>query len=317
MNLFISNFRTETKVIAVVLFALLACELALRKVERSLSLDLQHIRALPGIARNLAKTDGLRILFLGNSFTRVTVDPEVFKREMKSHGFGNIAVERVHPDGTRINEWYYTFKTYFVEPHLKPDLLVVITGRAHLQDQPIDPSALGAYFSSSRDVPAFLSNTTNSLDEKMEFFLAHYSAAYANRRRIEPRVFTRIIPHYQNCIQRIYEARIRTEADPRRNTTPVYSGLEQLLDLGEKASIPIVIATVPMWQPYSIDPEVKRLVAAHQMTFIEANEMEEIDSSHFPDGYHIDQLGAEKYTRIIAARFAKFFAEDPRFQKAR
>lgn len=316
MNLFTSSFKTEAKVVAVVLLALLACELALRKFETSLSLDLKHIRAIPRLAEDLAQAKGMRILFLGNSFTRVSVDPNVFSTEMKARGFNHLAVQRVFPDGTQLNEWYHAFKTYFVESGRAPDLLVIITGRAHLQDQPIDPHPFGAYFSSRSDVVAFLTDSTKSVDDKMKFLLARYSALSANRHRIEPRVLNLIIPHYQNCVQRINEERLRASADPRRSKEITYSRLEKLLELGEKKSIPIVIATVPMSQPYAMDPKISQLVAAHQMTFIEASKIEGIDSSNFPDGYHIDQRGAEEYTRRIAAELAKIFEADPDFQKA-
>jgi hypothetical protein len=317
MNLFTSSSKTEAKVIAAVLLALLACELALRKFEPALSRDLKHIRAIPKLAENLAGSKNFRILFLGNSFTRVSIDPKVFLSEMRSHGFNHIEVERVFPDGTQLNEWYHAFKTYFAEPNRSPDLLVIVTGRAHLQDQPIDPRTFGAYFSSGSDVAAFLTDPSPSLDEKVEFLLAHYFAISANRHRVEPRVFSFLIPHYQTCVQQINEERLRPAPGPRRRNPITYSHLEKLLELGGKESVPIVIMTTPMSQHYSMDPKIPQLIAAHGMTFLEANEINGIDSSHFPDGYHIDASGAEKYTRKIAGEFARIFETDPVFQKAR
>jgi hypothetical protein len=317
MSLFTSSFRSEIKVIAAVLFALIICELSLRQFETLLSLDLKHIRTIPRLAENLAKDKGTKILFLGNSFTRATVDPEIFREEMKSRGFENLAVQLVHPDATRINEWYYTFKTYFVEPQLQPDVLVIITGRAHLHDQPADPVTMGAYYSSKSDVLHFLGKENLDLDDKVDFLLGRYSAAYANRRRIEPRVFSRIIPHYQNCIQRINQLRTRNPANVRRAKALTFARVEKLLDLAENNSVRIIVATVPMSEPYVIDPKIKELVTAHKMTFVEANRIEGIDSSRFPDGYHIDKIGAEKYTRTLAAKFADIFSTDPRFQNAK
>lgn len=317
MNLFTSSFKTEAKVISVVLVTLLACELALRRFETSLSLDLKHIRSIPQLAKNLAQSNKMRILFLGNSFTRVSIEPEVFLAEMKSSGFSNVEVQRIFPDGTQINEWYYAFKTYFVEPDLAPDLLVVITGRAHLQDQRINPSVFGAYFSSGKDVGTFLRTSANTFDDKMEFLLARYLAICANRHRIEPRIFNRIIPHYQDCIQRINEARLRKVANLRRGREPEYNRLKSLFELEKKKSVPIAIATVPMARPYSINPKISKLIADHKMTFIEAHDIEGLDRSHFPDGYHIDKAGSEKYSRKLAAELAKIFEADPRFQNAR
>jgi hypothetical protein len=90
-----------------------------------------------------------------------------------------------------------------------------------------------------------------------------------------------------------------------------------LLTLGERNSVPIVIATVPMSHSYSIDPTIPQLVESHHMTFIEANRIDGLDSTHFPDGYHIDESGAEKYTKRLAEEFAKIFESRPDFQKAR
>jgi hypothetical protein len=314
MNSSTSNFRTEIKVIATILLVLIGCELILRKFETSLSFDLKHIRALPQLAENLAKSPGRRILFLGNSFVRATVNPNVFSAEMKSRGYNDLAVELAHPDGTRINEWYYTFKTYFVEPHRLPDLLVILTGRAHLQDQVMDPATMGAYYSSRSEVPDFLRTEALDIDAKVEFLLGRYSAAYANRRRIEPRIFSRIIPHYQACIQRINQERSRSS---RRSKAVTYSRLEQLLQVGKDCGVPIVIATVPMYEPYSINPEIKELVATHKMQFIEAQNIDGIDSARFPDKYHIDEIGAEKYSRVLAGKFAELLESDPQFLPAR
>ena len=312
MNSSISSFKTEAKVIATILLMLLVCELVLRKFETALSFDLEHIRAMPQLAANLAKSSGTRILFLGNSFTRTAVIPNVFLMEMRSRGFTNLAVQRAHPDGTRINEWFYTFKTYFLEPHLLPDLLVIVTGRAHLQDQLMDPSTMGAYYSERNNVANYLRTEAPTLDAKVEFLLGRYSVAYANRRRIEPRIFSRIIPNYQVCIQQINQERNRST---RRGKTVTYTRLEQFLNLAEAHSIPVIIVSVPMFEPYAIDPKITELVASHKMIFIDMQTIDGVDSSRFPDEYHIDEIGAEKCTRVLAEKFAKLFESDLRFRK--
>src|SRR5687767_1062645 len=117
-----SSFRTELKVLALVVAALAACELVVRLREQALSLDVRHIRQIPEISARLAQGEGLRLLFIGNSMTRYGVEPEILGREITAQGIAPLRIERVFPDATALPDWYYAFQHHFVAPDRPPDV---------------------------------------------------------------------------------------------------------------------------------------------------------------------------------------------------
>jgi hypothetical protein len=109
----ISSFRSELKVVLVVLVALAACEAGVRKLGPSVSLDDRHCAQIPDIAAGLARRRPPRILFLGNSLTRAGVSLDSFREQLAGTALGEANCAAVFPDNTVVSNWYYLYKCRF------------------------------------------------------------------------------------------------------------------------------------------------------------------------------------------------------------
>src|SRR5215210_8107924 len=189
MSLSTSSFRNELKVVLVVLLVLACGELLIRVFEPSLSLDVQHIRQIPEISREMSQSPGTRVLFISNSMLRYGVDPAIFEKEMESRSLGPLRVGRVFPDATALPDWYYAFKHYFVDTNRVPDVLIVCFAAKDLQDDiPAEPARLAHNYTSAADIPELFSQDLRDFDTRAEFLLADLSSSFANRTRVRTRV---------------------------------------------------------------------------------------------------------------------------------
>src|SRR5258708_15104873 len=123
MNLFISNFRSEAKVVVGAILSVLAIEGALRVALPHISIDFSHIETIPSVGRSFGDHSRARVLFLGNSTTRRGVDLNVVKRTWADMGI-HATTRSVYPDDTTMVDWYYLFQHYFPADHA-PDLVVI------------------------------------------------------------------------------------------------------------------------------------------------------------------------------------------------
>lgn len=262
--------------IAVVAASLLAAELGMRAIEDRLSADVAHIRSAPAVA---GKVDGT--LALGNSLLREGVDLEALG-----------GLPAYHPDGTCIQEWAYGFRRYFAAG---TDRLLLFTGRTHLRDLGPRPTPLGRYYCATGDIPTYLRRDGSGLEVMVEFLLARCSTAFAQRKRIHPRVFTAIIPHYQTALREMNARRNATRAD--RAVAWTYGDLDLLL----RSAGETVIVTVPSPEPYDLEPEIVALAERHGATVLDiADDIDGITPAHFPDGWHLDAEGRAIYTAYLA-----------------
>jgi hypothetical protein len=281
MSSSISSFKTELKVIGAVLATLLVIEIAMRSIENRLSLDIQHIRAAPNIASNNKGT-----LALGNSLLREGVDMKQLDDAVS-----------FYPDGTSIQEWAYAYRRFFSD---KTKKLILFTGRTHLRDLPPRPTQMGAFYCAISDIPLFFRRKGSTVETDSEFLLARVSSAYAQRMRIQPRVFTAIIPHFQTALREMNARVNATKSDLKIQWH--YDDLALLLE----SSRHTVIVTVPAPAPYELAPEILALAKTHDATVIDiANKIEGISLENFPDGWHLDEEGAQLFTRRLVRELAK------------
>ena len=110
-----SSSRFDWKVLSSIIAVLAAVELCLYFFEDRLSLDLQHIKHIPGIVEELREGDGERILFLGNSLTRAGIQADTVAATWAKRGMSNTTIRLIYPDDTTLSDWFYLFRR-FVEP---------------------------------------------------------------------------------------------------------------------------------------------------------------------------------------------------------
>lgn len=307
MNLSTSNFRSELKVIAVVLLVLALCEFAMRSVEKSLSLDVRHIREIPAIADKMVQQPGTRVLFIGNSLTRCGVDEKVFTTETSAAGVTPLSVASVYPDGSSILIWHYVLKNFFINPEKKPDVLVINFAVKHLQDgQAFNVPAMGSFYAGTKDIPEVFSKDIKNFGDRVEFLLSSGLCSFANRTRVSPRVLDALAPSYRTSMERInMSTAVHALRRQPKTEAPSYNRLQRLLASAAENKIRVIVVAMPVAEPYELDPAVANIVEAAGMTFIDARETRDLSPKLFPDGYHMSPEAATIYSRHLAQLLAE------------
>jgi hypothetical protein len=304
-----SSFRNELKVVLVVLLVLAAGELLIRVYEQSLSLDVQHIRQIPEISREMASGHGTRVLFISNSMIRYGVDPAIFEKEMEARSLGPLSIGRVFPDATALPDWYYAFKHYFVNTNRLPDVLIVCFAAKDLQDDlPAQPARLAHNYTSSSDIPELFSQDLRDFDERAEFMLADVSSSFANRTRVRTRVLDDLIPNYRESSQAmnrvLNSVKKSGDRDARR---PTYQRLDRLMKLARSHNVRVIFVAMPLREDYALDPQIQRIVEAGGMSFFDCRSVDGINQVSFIDEMHLTTSGAQVYSHFLARQLAERF----------
>ncbi|HEX8773143.1 MAG TPA: hypothetical protein VF735_06020 [Pyrinomonadaceae bacterium] len=322
MSLSTSSFRNELRVVAVVLLVLLGGEVVVRLSERSLSLDVTHIRQIPEISRKMTESPGTKVLFISNSMIRYGVDPGIFEREMEAHRLGPLSVGRVFPDATALPDWYYAFKHYFVDANRLPDVLIVCFAAKDLHDDvPPVPARLAHNYTSASDIPELFSQDLLDFDNRADFMLADLSSAYANRMRVRTRVLDDLIPNYRESAQvmnRTQKAMKKSAdaGDATASSAPGYQRLQRLISLARNHNVRVIFVAMPLREEYALDPQLQRVIEAEGMSFFDFREVDGINQVSFVDEMHLTPGGASVYSEFLARQLAERFPWTPRTESA-
>ncbi|MCA9079361.1 MAG: hypothetical protein KDA58_02330 [Planctomycetaceae bacterium] len=295
--------RTELCVIGCLLVLLLTLEHVLWMMQDRLSLDVKHLRSLGDIARRLqteADESDLRVLFLGNSMTRYGVDGEVFEHTYDAGHPEHVSWAKVTPDNTAIPDWYYAYLDFFERPHQLPDVIVLGFEGQHLQDQPSHhPNRLAQYYCQRADWHDLNEYDLAGFEARMDYLSCRASTAWANRDRVERRVLDTCIPGYRTAVQEINDA---VSTDPLRveRPTPTYNRLEALIAASRQDQVRLILAAMPIRDPYQLDPELLQLLKQHNVPLIDCRKIPGITPEMFPDGVHMTREASELYSTFLA-----------------
>lgn len=292
MNSSTSSFRTELKVVGAVLFVLLCIEVVMRRAESKLSIDIAHIRSGNEVAERVGSSPR-SLLLLGNSLTREGIAIE----RLAANAGKDLSIGSYYPDGSSVNEWAYAFRRYFSEPGKVPDFLIIGAGRSHLLDSERPPDSFGAYYCSRRDIPRYFKRHVKNPDQAAGFFLARYSAAYTNRNRIQPRLFTAFIPHYQEVLP-ILKAKPKAVGEQSERQLE-HRNLSELLEAAKAAGTRVAVVAIPMPEAYPLSDATVRAIVDGGAILIDARELAGIEPKDFPDDYHLGPAGAKLLTQHL------------------
>ena len=268
----------------------------MRAAEERLSADIAHIRSGDAISDRLHGSTGPSLLLLGNSLTREGIIPDLLAAANQQ----DLKVEAYHPDGSSVNEWAYAYRRYFDRPGSAPDYLIIGAGRSHLFDGELPPDDFGAYYCSWNDLPRYFARHVHDPDDAAGFLLSRISTAYTSRHRIQPRVFTAIIPHYQDMLREL-------QTQPRSITGQEegelgHRNLAELLGAARAAGTRVAVVAIPMPEPYPLPGSTVQVIADGGAALIDARNLAGIEVSNFPDSYHLDAAGAGVLTEYVISQ---------------
>jgi hypothetical protein len=303
--------RDEWKVVACVCAALVACELGFRAFENRLSADLVHYAEAPAIVDGLARAEGRRVLFLGNSLTRRGVDDERMGRALSAAG--PVAMAKVHPDDTSVVEWRRLVERFAAGGRPPMDALVVSYAQTQLSDDTIvRPRRLGRHYAGADNLWGLLTEEARRFDVGAELLLAYASSSFANAERVQTRVLDLVVPGYRDAAQRINAAPAAGGSAAKAQARPArtYERLGHLLDAASGAGVPVALVAVPLpsAQPNAVDPALVRLAADRGVAHLDATATPGVTDGDFPDGYHLGEEGSRRFTDHVGPQIAEWLA---------
>lgn len=308
---------SEWKVLLILALVLLGTEVTLRFVEQRLSIDVAHIRSAPQLAASISgksetAPQALKILFIGNSSIREGIVPELLVSEFKTRYGRDVRPYFFYPDGGSIMSWRWAWRRYFNDPACRPDLVVICGGTSHFDDGNTEPRIAGSYFVSSKDALAFASTELPNTESRLEFMMAKASISYASRRRVQRRVMDILMPYNRTVLFEVSTLAEKKAAKSKIDSPPTSKRLRSLLEDIRARHLQAVVVTVPNLNLYDVPEDRVRTIAEAGAFFADLRAVEGITAAHFFDKAHLDEKGAEIFTRALCSSLNQALAQPPK-----
>jgi len=300
-----SKARTgEWRAVAVVVAVLGLFEAAFLLGKHKLSKDVEHLQAFSTLAAKLehAPAGQPKILFLGNSLTRYGVEEATFQQQFAELTGQTATTVKVVPDNTAVADWSYVFRNQFTTGGRAPDMLVIGFEGGHLRDAPSrHPDRLAQYYTTWNDWPELCARDLPNFESRAAFVLDKSSAMVGNRDRVTRRALDLLIPGYRAGMDRI-NASLKGHATA--TVSPTYTRLRNLIETAQKQHTRVILAAMPVPEPYAFDKELLELIREKQVTLLDLRTIDGMEPAMFFDGLHMDADGAKVYTRALAQQLA-------------
>jgi hypothetical protein len=308
--------KSEIKVVLFLIGCLLAGEWGTRWVEPELSKDVEHLEGLEAMAQRLEPRGKSNVLVLGNSLARCGLDQGLLSEGWRLPSGEVAQVEVLTPDASGIVDWGQGFRRYVVETGSRPEVVVVGTGRVHLNDpMEVQSARLAAWLVPKDERWAFVKDQKWGMEEAIPFWLASWSRLFANRERIEPLVFYRLVPGYEETSRLINHERgvaLAGRSGGHEQGAVTTRHLQRLIDDVAKVGARLVVVTMPMPEVYELPGEVVEVLKANRVLLIEGGSKNTMEAERFPDGYHLDAGGARRFTTWLIERLNASFGDTDR-----
>lgn len=297
MNLY--TFSSEMKMIVAIVLVFSAVELGMCAMKDKLSLDLKHINAIPSIVADLDRQPVPHIVFLGNSLTRVSVQTKDIAEVWPAAP----SMARIHPDDTTLLDWHYVYQRNFGKALLRQNLIVVSFVRSQLDDnQELHIDRLGSHFAGFQHVREAFKHDVLETGDRMEFLLAGLFCAMANRERVQNRVLASI-PGYMEfakAINRSVRAKTVIPSGARS-----YTRLQRFLTAVRARGDKVLFVAIPLPSSYRIADELRAAIREGGANLIDMQGVEPLTGRDFPDGYHLSEEGATRFSRSLGRAMAE------------
>lgn len=301
-------------------FIVLTGELVIRVAKPFLSGDAMHIKQIPQIARALEESQGIKILFLGNSMINNGIETDVVKREFKHLNLENAFIAKVNPDGTDLWDWHFLYKNFFLTNSIRPDIIVVGFGRDLLDDQrPANPSRLAGDFCQIRDLRDLMVSNFKNVSNTKEFILASVSLLYSKRETIRNRLIVAFVPFTREITVVIHKSKREMELkfDTRNGMPPVsYARLVKFIDMAQGNGSLVVLIAMPTSDGYIIRKELLATAEMHGAVVIDMREINYLSKKYFIDAMHLKPEGARILSHELAKRLIPVLLQKTSFLAA-
>lgn len=292
---------------ALIVLGLVLAESLIRLTERSLSVDIRHIRDAVNTAAQLDQPgDSFDVLVLGNSSARAGIDADVLSRQLAAAGHPKARVFFFYPDGGNIGDWRWAWRRYFAPPHGQPDLVLICGSRSHFDDGRLEPISAASYFVSGADALSFMRTELSALESRLEFLAAKVSLSFASRHRVQRRLLDMVMPFNRKVLGDIADnAASKAQVEGRSRIVETSTRLAALLDDLKAAHTPVAVVALPAHGGYEVPESRAATVRQHGGQWIDLRNVPGILPGDYYDGAHLNHDGAIKLSTALGAELGK------------
>ncbi len=293
----------------VVAIVLVAGEVGAHVLSRTFS-DVRHRQQIPEIAEQIREAPSPRVLFLGNSLTRRGISLDAFQDQLRRRGAALGGAWKVCPDDTTLRHWHYTIEKHFLErqPPVSPEYVVITFVGDSLTDQAAQRTRrLALNVQGVRQVVEVLRHDVKCLDEAAYFLASHCLKALAYQPEIKDGILRRLVPYYRSETRRLnqrhqaYLARVSSQKEAEGGTPAyTYQELQRFMQTLRTSGAHGVFCLMPLPDEQSLDPRLVETIESAGMTFVDFRDLAVHTKGHYPDGYHMDAVAADMYSRAVA-----------------
>jgi hypothetical protein len=300
MNSFTSSSKPWL-VGAFVLLTLLGTEGVTRTRLFQASKDLSRFTTYDQRSRKLATSTGVRVAFVGNSWTDRGIDEKEFARIL------GVSCDKFVADGSYVNTWYWIIECEFWKRNLKPDLIIMNFCETGLEDgKEIEIGRLAQFFTDRSDWTALFQRDIKGFEPRVEFVLSSFWATYAVRERIKERTLG-LIPDYKIFTQKVHDVNVQHDKKPIQGSKGIVTlqTLERLCDRACEKETRLLFVAFPALsnQPgpgYAVPEEARELIAKKGQLFVDLRVVPGLEPRYYDDAWHLNPEGQAIYTRYLA-----------------
>lgn len=237
-----------------------------------------------------------QVLIAGNSLLIADVDFSLLKEQLPA----KFEVKRFAVEQTTYFDWHYGLKRLLVEG-ARPDVLVLALTARHLAASEV----LGEYFAHNLMRAGDLAGVARDLQldrtTESNLLFGHVSAFYASRSDIRKWLLGKIFPSMPTLME------ILTQAPPQplneaslRSIALRLAALKRMTD-EYNVHLLLLVPPVPVFKEDSYLDVLTTAAAAAEVPLLVALPPGELRREDYaPDGFHMNDSGAERHTRALA-----------------
>lgn len=304
------RFRNFTRGLLLALVVVICLDLAVRVTEARLSGDVASKERFGVLMQQTTSTsDKPLFVAVGSSLVDRGFDVDVLSDAVAAPTVSAVVV-KLAPDNSTIWDW-----TCVVEQHVlnrEPAAQLVVIGFAWDQLSDRAPLILRRNFNNLCPPSKLGEFSTYSSNVHIETWLnmaaVITSKLYTHREPIRDRIFSRLIPNFQEVSQQINERNNAREAAAKMGIDHSYAsggyGAARALlrQLGERGTR-VVLVAMPVQETYQIDREICEILG-NQHEFLDMRSSVPADPALYRDPIHLNEAGARRFSTVLASQLS-------------
>jgi hypothetical protein len=237
------------------------------------------------------------VLVAGNSLLLEGVD---FHRLQEDVGSG-IELRRAVVENTFYLDWYYGLRRLF-RMGSQPDAVVLMLNPSQLTSEAIDGDYTAHLLLDSRDLLKLAKDTGADRNRLSAMALSNVSFFYSTRAEIRNWILGKLLPDLPTLTKRLHSP--PRLLDPSTVQAIATVRLRQLQQVCQEHEVNLVVVIPPSLKD-SGEMAVMRASEATRVPVLLPIRPGELAESYYSDGFHLNSIGAEKFTPALAEGLRK------------